>query len=76
MASTLGHNVSFIMVIPIAASLRYCNGKFTRIMTFANAGHNPPLLVRKGESPSYLVTKKDLFWLVWILQNTPTVLLI
>ena len=36
MASTLGHNVSFIMVIPIAASLRYCNGKFTRIITIAS----------------------------------------
>jgi len=29
----------------------------TKIMTFANAGHNHPIVVRKNESPSYLVTK-------------------
>lgn len=32
MTSTLGHNASFLMVIPIIASLRYCNAKFTRII--------------------------------------------
>jgi len=29
----------------------------TNEMVFTNAGHNPPIIVRKGESPSYLKTK-------------------
>ena len=36
MTSTLGHNVSFIIVIPIVASLRYCDAKLTRIVTIAS----------------------------------------
>ena len=36
LTSTLGHNVSFVMTIPVIASLRYCNAKFTRIITFAS----------------------------------------
>jgi len=31
----------------------------TNEMVFTNAGHNPPIIVRKGESPSYLKTKTE-----------------
>lgn len=34
LSSTLGHNVSFIMVIPIVLTLRYCDVKLTRIVAF------------------------------------------
>ena len=36
LTSTLGHNVSFVIVIPIIASLRYCDAKLTRIITIAS----------------------------------------
>lgn len=36
LASTLGHNVSFVIVIPIIASLRYCDAKLTRTVTIAS----------------------------------------
>lgn len=36
LTSTLGHNVSYAMVIPVIASLRYCDAKFTRIIVVAS----------------------------------------
>jgi len=35
LASTLGHNVTLVMVIPIVLSLRYCDANFTRKVALA-----------------------------------------